>query len=208
MAASVPCPSASGAMPKTSSAPSSAPKPATSGSGQGRANEADPHGPALARGGRHAVAGKHARKKWVQSNEGLVEDDRAAPGDGPDDDAEDDPLLEIGGRGDPAAGTSGDSPCPHRAARTGIFAHRSHPVLQSCSGTSPALAVSCRRAATTERWVSGGTDFQKVGDLLPATFGHRIDQLSAGLGQREAHRAAVMAVGAAPHQALAHQALA
>ena len=41
MAASVPCPSASGAMRKTSTAPKSAPAPATRGRAHGRAAEAE-----------------------------------------------------------------------------------------------------------------------------------------------------------------------
>ena len=93
MAASVPCPSASGAMRKTRIAPSSAPNPGDERE-RPRTGRRSRRGQAAFTGRRrHLVAGAHVQEEVGAHDERLVEHDGAQPGDGADHDTEDAPLL-------------------------------------------------------------------------------------------------------------------
>ena len=93
IAASVPWPSASGANRNTRIAPSRAPSPTTSGSAQGREKDAEASVPALADRGWNAIAGQCPQEEVGAGKQCLVEHDGADAGHGPDEYAEDQPLL-------------------------------------------------------------------------------------------------------------------
>ena len=144
-------------------------------------------------------------------DERLVEHDGADAGHGADHHTEDTPLLEIGRRGNPAPRPCAESPGPDGAAGVGgvgLLAHRSHPALQSCSGTSPAASANWRRATTTDRWVLAGTADRRSAISWRRRSVTASTRSLPDLGQGDLHMASVVAVGPSTNETLLHQAVA
>ena len=146
----------------------------------------------------------------------LVEDDGAETSDGPDCDAEHDPALQVRRRADPSAHRGGAAAGAHRAAgmrRVDLRvlarprAHRSQPVLQSCSGTSPAVSLKCQRGHDPVPRPCGNRCDELL-DLLASPSGHGVDQSAAPRRQGDTDLAPVAPVGPASHQALFDQTVA
>ena len=119
-------------------------------------------------GGRgDGIAGKGFQEEMGAHPKRLVEDDGSKTCDRPDGNPEHDPTSQVRGRADPATHRRSSAAGAHRTAGmrrttqgilTRLRAHRSQPVLQSCSGTSPAVWLKCPSAATTPARESSGID--------------------------------------------------
>ncbi len=129
MAASVPCPSASGANRNTRMAPSSAPSPTTSGSAQGRENDADAAVPAFADRGWHAITGQCPEEEVSASKQCLVKHDGTNTSHCSDKYAEDQPLLQIGSVPQPTGcPCHGSSPRGSANGSQGTLIQRTRPL--------------------------------------------------------------------------------
>ena len=87
---------------------------------------------ALAVGSRSGVAGESSQQKMRAEQQRSIEHDRAGAGDCSDRYPEDDPTAQIRGLRNPSRASSQQRCAPHR----------SHPLLQSWSRTSPAASAS------------------------------------------------------------------
>ena len=96
----------------------------------------------------------------------LIEDDGAKAGGDPDDDTEHKPLATVGRRPQPTGGPCPQQPQrrspPNRQGEDATAHYRSHPVVQSCSGTSPPAEVNRPSACTRTACSSAGISFMML----------------------------------------------
>ena len=117
----------------------------------------------------HVVAGQDAQKEVGGTQQGFVEDGAPVPAVAPISIPRTSHFCKCeasGANAAPGHGRRRDVREPRalvgqrlvRGCSGASVPQRSHPVLQDCSGTSPAACASCRRPTAIDRWTSGSIE--------------------------------------------------